>query len=43
MLEVKPGLGTRQGFAAEHGGSGAIFEAARIVNQFYETLHNEKY
>lgn len=24
-------------------GSGAIFEASRILNQFYETLHNEKY
>jgi glutamate carboxypeptidase len=24
-------------------GSGAIFEAARIINQFYEALHNEKY
>src|SRR5215510_6680918 len=24
-------------------GSGAIFEAARILNQFFETLHNEKY
>src|SRR5262249_25273435 len=24
-------------------GSGAIFEAARIINQFYEELHNEKY
>jgi hypothetical protein len=23
-------------------GSGAIFEAARIVNQFYEALHQEK-
>ena len=24
-------------------GGGAIFEAARILNQFYETLHHEKY
>ena len=24
-------------------GGGAIFEAARILNQFYETLHGEKY
>ena len=24
-------------------GGGAIFEAARILNQFYETLHSEKY
>jgi glutamate carboxypeptidase len=24
-------------------GSGAIFEAARILDEFYQTLHNEKY
>jgi len=29
-------------FRAETG-DGAIFEAARILNQFYESLHNEKY
>ncbi|MGI9068083.1 MAG: M20/M25/M40 family metallo-hydrolase [Pyrinomonadaceae bacterium] len=42
-LEVQARTGHSAGIFGESMGSGAIFEAARIVNQFYETLHNEKY
>jgi glutamate carboxypeptidase len=42
-LEVQGRTGHSAGIFGEGMGSGAIFEAARIVNQFYETLHNEKY
>ena len=42
-LEVQARTGHSAGIFGENMGSGAIFEAARIVNQFYETLHNEKY
>lgn len=43
MLEVQARTGHSAGIFGENMGSGAIFEAARIVNQFYETLHNERY
>jgi len=42
-LEVEARTGHSAGIFGQSMGSGAIFEAARIVNQFYETLHNEKY
>jgi glutamate carboxypeptidase len=42
-LEVQGRTGHSAGIFGEGMGSGAIFEAARIVNQFYETLHTEKY
>lgn len=42
-LEVQAKTGHSAGIFGENMGSGAIFEAARIVSQFYETLHNEKY
>jgi glutamate carboxypeptidase len=42
-LEVQGKTGHSAGIFSEGMGSGAIFEAARVVNQFYETLHNEKY
>jgi glutamate carboxypeptidase len=42
-LEVQARTGHSAGIFGESMGSGAIFEAARIVNQFYETLHHEKY
>ena len=42
-LEVEARTGHSAGIFGEGMGSGAIFEAARIVNQFYETLHTEKY
>jgi glutamate carboxypeptidase len=42
-LEVEGKTGHSGGIFSEGTGSGAIFEAARIVNQFYETLHKEKY
>ena len=42
-LEVQARTGHSAGIFGESMGSGAIFEAARVVNQFYETLHNEKY
>lgn len=42
-LEVEAKTGHSAGIFREAAGSGAIFEAARIVNQFYETLHKEKY
>lgn len=42
-LEVEARTGHSAGIFGESMGSGAIFEAARIVNQFYEALHQEKY
>ena len=42
-LEVEARTGHSAGIFSEGMGSGAIFEAARIVNQFYEALHQEKY
>jgi len=42
-LEVQARTGHSAGIFGESMGSGAIFEAARVVSQFYETLHNEKY
>lgn len=43
QLEVTAKTGHSSGIFKESMGSGAIFEASRIVNQFYETLRNEKY
>ena len=43
QLEVEAKSGHSSLIFSENVGSGAIFEAARIVNQFYETLHSEKY
>jgi glutamate carboxypeptidase len=42
-LEVEGKTGHSGQIFKEDMGSGAIFEAARIVNQFYEVLHKEKY
>ncbi len=42
-LEVTAKTGHSGQIFRETMGSGAIFEAARILNQFYETLHAEKY
>jgi len=43
QLEVTAKSGHSSLIFNENMGSGAIFEAARIINQFYETLHGEKY
>ena len=43
QLEVTAKTGHSGQIFKETMGSGAVFEAARIINQFYETLHNEKY
>ncbi|MFN2455025.1 MAG: M20/M25/M40 family metallo-hydrolase [Pyrinomonadaceae bacterium] len=43
LLEVSAKTGHSAQIFKQSMGSGAIFEAARIINQFYETLHNEKY
>lgn len=43
MLEVTGETGHSSGIFNPRMGSGAIFEAARILNQFYEALHTEKY
>jgi len=43
QLEVTAKTGHSSRIFNESMGSGAIFEAARIVNQFYETLRSEKY
>ena len=43
QLEVTAKSGHSSLIFAENMGSGAVFEAARIINQFYETLHSEKY
>jgi glutamate carboxypeptidase len=42
-LEVTGKTGHSAGIFKEDSGNGAIFEAARILNQFYEALHREKY
>ena len=42
-FEVQARTGHSAGIFGENMGSGAIFEAARVINQFYDTLHNEKY
>lgn len=42
-LEVTAKTGHSSAIFKESMGSGAIFEAARIINQFYETLRGEKY
>jgi glutamate carboxypeptidase len=42
-LEVSAKSGHSSGIFGNEMGNGAIFEAARILNQFYETLRNEKY
>lgn len=42
-LEVTGKTGHSAGIFGERMGSGAIFEAARILNAFYEQLHGEKY
>ncbi len=43
VLEVTAKTGHSSGIFKESMGSGAIFEASRILNQFYETLRGEKY
>jgi glutamate carboxypeptidase len=43
QFEVAAKSGHSSLIFSENMGSGAIFEAARIVNQFYETLHSERY
>jgi len=42
-LEVIGRTGHSAGIFRDEAGAGAIFEAARILYQFYETLHQEKY
>jgi len=42
-LEVTGQTGHSAGIFRNDAGAGAIFEAARILDQFYETLHKEKY
>lgn len=42
-LEVSGETGHSSGIFGARMGTGAIFEAARILNQFYEQLHGEKY
>lgn len=42
-LEVTARTGHSSGIFHEGMGSGAVFETARILNQFYETLRAEKY
>ncbi|MCY7346946.1 MAG: M20/M25/M40 family metallo-hydrolase, partial [Pyrinomonadaceae bacterium] len=43
QLEVTAKTGHSGQIFKETMGSGAVFEAARILNQFYETLRSEKY
>lgn len=43
QLEVTAHGGHSSQIFSENAGSGAIIEAARIINQFYETLSAEKY
>ena len=43
QLEVSAKTGHSGQIFKESMGSGAVFEAARIINQFYETLRGEKY
>ena len=42
-LEVSGQTGHSSGIFGPRMGTGAIFEASRILNQFYEQLHGEKY
>ena len=42
-LEVEAKTGHSSGIFKESAGNGAIFEAARILHQFYQTLRGEKY
>jgi glutamate carboxypeptidase len=42
-LEISAKSGHSSGIFGSEMGNGAIFEAARIINQFYETLRGEKY
>src|SRR6267378_391130 len=42
-LEVTGQTGHSAGIFRNDAGAGAIFEAARILEQFYEVLHKEKY
>jgi glutamate carboxypeptidase len=42
-LEVTGQTGHSAGIFRNDAGAGAIFEAARILNKFYEELHKEKY
>lgn len=42
-LEVTAATGHSSGIFRDSAGNGAIFEASRILNQFYETLRGEKY
>jgi glutamate carboxypeptidase len=42
-LEVEAKTGHSSQIFKDSMGNGAIFEASRILNQFYETLHGEKY
>ena len=42
-LEVTGQTGHSAGIFRNDAGAGAIFEAARILDQFYEALHKEKY
>ncbi|HMV51516.1 MAG TPA: M20/M25/M40 family metallo-hydrolase [Blastocatellia bacterium] len=42
-LEVTGETGHSSGVFGQRMGAGAIFEASRILNQFYEQLHAEKY
>ena len=42
-MEVTGQTGHSAGIFHDDAGAGAIFEAARILDRFYETLHKEKY
>jgi len=42
-LEVTGQTGHSAGIFHDDAGAGAIFEASRILNEFYEALHKEKY
>lgn len=43
VLEVSGETGHSSRIFSDRMGSGAIFEASRILHEFYEALHNEKY
>jgi glutamate carboxypeptidase len=43
ILEVAGQTGHSAGIFRNDAGAGAIFEAARILDQFYDALHKEKY
>ncbi len=43
ILEVSGETGHSAGIFRERMGAGAIFEASRIIHQFYEQLHGEEY